>query len=128
MSWLTSANVETEAQLKVNEVKAKTNNRRSSVSQSYEHELIAKIVGSSLAAGQAIQQEWFCDSVGIVWDDEDSARETWYVCRAPVAATFTNEQIVHWTHWIGRVSTLVREYLDVHGKFPEKVAYGPPKC
>ena len=138
MPWLTNETVVTEVEKKVAELHRRIDGRRNSADSSLSQhpaakisdpsspsqQLLAKIVGESLTAGQAIQKEWFCDSLGVMWEAGDP--ETWYVCRAPVAAVFTSHEVVHWTHWIGRVSTLIRDYIDEHGTFPSHLEYGPP--
>jgi DNA helicase IV len=123
MAWLTRSNVRDEVEAKVRDIGAKIDERRSHTSGEYEHEEIARVVGQSLAAGTALKKEWFYSSVGIEWDQED--RETWYVSRAPIAATFVGEYVVHWTHWIGRLCTQIREHLEEHGSFPTVLEYGP---
>ena len=123
MTWLTQANAREDVQSKVSEITTKIDDRRAISSETHEHLAIAQIVGETLAGGIALKKEWFYSSVGIDWGDED--RETWYVSRAPVAATFVGDYVVHWTHWIGRVCTQIREFEEEHGHFPGELVYGP---
>ncbi len=124
MPWLTSTSVRDETDSKVREIKEKIERRRRVTTPTYEHEQIAKIVGESLGAGIAILREWFCDSVGMSWGGGD--HNTFYISRAPVASTFAEYNVVHWTHWLGRLSTQIREYIDINGCYPVRLVYGPP--
>ena len=38
---------------------------------------------------------------------------------------FVEDYVVHWTHWIGRLWTQIREHVEEHGTFPERLEYGP---
>lgn len=124
MPWLTHADVRDDMEARVSDLTAKIDGRRAVASPQYDHAEIAAIVGNTLAAGNSLKKKWFYSSLGIDWGEGD--RETWYVAKAPVAAIFANECVVHWTHWIGRLYTQIREHQDVHGEYPDVLEYGPP--
>jgi hypothetical protein len=109
MHWLKATSVRGAAESKVSELSKRINDRRSVASGRYEHEMIVKAVREPITAGLALQKEWFCDSVGITW--EEGEEETWYISRAPLANNIASDHMVHWTRWLGRLSTQIREYL-----------------
>lgn len=81
-------------------------------------------IRQNIAAGVALQREWFCDSVGMVYPDGEQV--TIYISRAPIESTFAEHGVRHWTHWLGRLPILIRDYLDTLGKYPDRLQYGPP--
>ncbi len=126
MGWLIPSLVRQDAEQKTADLEDKIRKKFEIASSSYEHELMAKVVGRNLNDGLAIRKDWFFATIGIDWSPDDpNDRETWYLCRAPISATFTQENVIHWTHWIGSVYVRLKEAIQ-DGKFPETMTYGPP--
>lgn len=122
MSWLKHAEVRQDSEAKVEKLTERINSRRETASGDYEHAQVYSVVKKSLADGLALKREWFFSSIGIEWIDGE--RETVYLSRAPISATFTDENLVHWTHWVGRAYTRLKEALQ-DGQFPQQIIYGP---
>jgi hypothetical protein len=123
MPWISPESAVDDVEEKISEIREKIDQRRKNSSLTYEYKEIAQAVGDSLAAGTALRREWFYSSVGIDWDGEEA--ESFYVVKAPIAGSFATDYVVPWTHWIGRVCTQIRHYIEENGGFPSSLVYGP---
>ena len=124
MSWLTRESVVAEVVDRVSEVTAKTAARRVIAQGVYQFDEIAKAASGAIVAGDALEREWFCDSICMVHIDGE--KETYYLARSPDANKFLEFNVVHWTHWVGRLTALIRDRLDNELPYPESLVYGPP--
>ncbi len=135
MSWVTQSTYSDEAVAKVSELVQLIDKERERPSNDPAfsvgfastvdpNRILGGIASGNRRAGAALRRVWFNASVGMVWSDGE--RETVYLSHAPVEATFVGEGVFNWTHWVGRIPTLLQHHLDTTGEYPEQLKYGPP--
>lgn len=87
------------------------------------HCLREKIDGKRLLL-MGISQYGFSDSIGIQFSESD--RDTYFISRTNIGNQLAQDNVVCWTHWVGRVTVQVRDFIERNGRYPDQLEYGPP--
>lgn len=75
-----------------------------------------------ITAAYEIQKQWFQVSIGL---DFEGDHETLFLTDVKNAYLVGNNSIFSFTHWLGSLYAELRD-AALKGKYPEKIAYGPP--